>query len=57
MKEMSPEMRFRCMECRRLEGYCQDAPYMHYGETCEHLRAIGPEMKAKLAKQRMARGE
>jgi len=57
VKEMSPELRKRCIECWRLEGYCQDAPTMMWGEYCEHLMAIGPDIRRKLQKQRTLQGE
>ena len=42
----------RCLECWRLAGYCKDAPFMYWYETCEHLDAIGDEIRLKLEKQR-----
>jgi hypothetical protein len=52
MPEMSVELRKTCMECWRLAGYCQPAPTMAWGENCEHLKAIGPDIQRKLRKQR-----
>lgn len=45
---MPQDLKLRCMECWRLTGYADDAPYQAWDEPCEHLEAIGPEIIKKL---------
>ena len=56
MKEMSPELRKRCIECWRLAGYCKDAPTLAWAENCEHLLDVGKDIRRKLEKQRTLQG-
>lgn len=48
------ELMKTCMECWRLAGYCQPAPTMMWYENCEHLLAIGDEIREKLKNREMA---
>jgi len=36
------------MTCWQKQGYAKDAPFQPWDEPCEHLRAIGPDIRRKL---------
>ena len=48
-KEIPEVLKLRCMTCWGNQNYDEDAPYQDWDKPCSHLRAIGPDIKRKIA--------